>query len=394
MSRESYSSQKHEYQALMNELNKQVIQNQPEDVLQFCFNFFLQRLNNERSKVRDQTHWTQDVITHPSDSFMRETTPMITTTEPDEEEEEENDSVSQDLPQFISTGFPKNRRVSVSAESMQPSLSNQSKKKKKGLQKKPEAEADLIAHSLQNHFLFRTVEQEQLQDVIDSMEEKRFKAGSFVIEQGAVGDYFYIVSEGTLDCFVDDKKVTEYHRGGSFGELALMYNAPRAATIQATSDAILWALDRISFRSMLMETNAEKRQLHEKFLEYVPLLKSLELAERHKIADALEPVWFHDGDVVLRQGDPGESFYLIEKGTAVCYYQKPGFDTQEQVNELKKELALIHDKPRAATVVAKGDLKCVTLGKAAFIRLLGPVMDILKRNTANYHAILQQADQA
>ena len=59
MSRESYSSQKHEYQALMNELNKQVIQNQPEDVLQFCFNFFLQRLNNERSKVRDQTHWTQ-----------------------------------------------------------------------------------------------------------------------------------------------------------------------------------------------------------------------------------------------------------------------------------------------------------------------------------------------
>jgi cAMP-dependent protein kinase regulator len=49
------------------------------------------------------------------------------------------------------------------------------------------------------------------------------------------------------------------------------------------------------------------------------------------------------------------------------------------------------DKPRAATVVAKGDLKCVTLGKAAFTRLLGPVMDILKRNSANYHAILQEA---
>lgn len=49
------------------------------------------------------------------------------------------------------------------------------------------------------------------------------------------------------------------------------------------------------------------------------------------------------------------------------------------------------DKPRAATVVAKGDLKCVTLGKAAFTRLLGPVMDILKRNSVNYHAILQEA---
>lgn len=55
------------------------------------------------------------------------------------------------------------------------------------------------------------------------------------------------------------------------------------------------------------------------------------------------------------------------------------------------ELALLTDKPRAATVVAKGELKCVTLGKSAFIRLLGPVMDILKRNSANYHAILQEA---
>jgi hypothetical protein len=56
-------------------------------------------------------------------------------------------------------------------------------------------------------------------------------------------------------------------------------------------------------------------------------------------------------------------------------------------------LALLHDKPRAATVVAKGKLKCATLGKKAFTRLLGPVMDILKRNSENYHAVLQQANQ-
>ena len=55
------------------------------------------------------------------------------------------------------------------------------------------------------------------------------------------------------------------------------------------------------------------------------------------------------------------------------------------------ELALLHDKPRAATVIANGRLKCVTLGKKAFTRLLGPVMDILKRNSENYHAILREA---
>ena len=56
------------------------------------------------------------------------------------------------------------------------------------------------------------------------------------------------------------------------------------------------------------------------------------------------------------------------------------------------ELALLHDNPRAATVVAHGRLKCVTLGKNAFTRLLGPVMDILKRNSENYHAILKEVN--
>lgn len=56
----------------------------------------------------------------------------------------------------------------------------------------------------------------------------------------------------------------------------------------------------------------------------------------------------------------------------------------------KLELALLNDSPRAATVVAHGRLKCATLGKKAFTRLLGPVLDILKRNSENYHAIINQ----
>lgn len=54
------------------------------------------------------------------------------------------------------------------------------------------------------------------------------------------------------------------------------------------------------------------------------------------------------------------------------------------------ELALLNDASRIATVRANGRLKCATLGKKAFTRLLGPVLDILKRNSENYHAIINQ----
>lgn len=246
--------------------------------------------------------------------------------------EEEQDSVSDDLPNFQSARY-RNRRVSVSAESMQPCVIKLGAILHKKIPKS-ESETSMIKESLRSHFLFKSLEEGQCKQVIDAMEEKKFHTGETIIEQGAVGDFFYIVSSGEVDCFVNDIKVTSYQRGGSFGELALMYNAPRAATLKAISDVTLWALDRISFRSILMDHNAKKRKMHEKFLEDVPLFKSLELPEIHKIADALEPVQFKEGDVVLKEGDTGDSFYLIEHGEALFY--KHDGKKEQLVNKLKK----------------------------------------------------------
>lgn len=273
-----------------------------------------------------------DVGPHPNDVLMQESTHTAIPAPLGDVDEEEHDFVSDELPKFQSANI-RNRRVSVSAESMQPTklASTLSLNKKVP---KTEAEIIMIIQSLRSHFLFKSLEDDQCRQVIDSMEEKKFRADDIIIEQGAVGDYFYIVSNGNIDCFVDEKKVTSYQRGGSFGELALMYNAPRAATLRATTDVVLWALDRISFRSILMENNAHKRKMHEQFLEDVPLFKSLEISEIHKIADALEPISYNDGDMVLKEGDTGDNFYLIERGEAL-FYKEDGTE-QQLVNKLSK----------------------------------------------------------
>jgi cAMP-dependent protein kinase regulator len=172
------------------------------------------------------------------------------------------------------------------------------------------------------------------------MSEKRVSSGTTVIEQGGVGDFFYVVESGTFDCFISKEsipvKVTSYEAGGSFGELALMYNAPRAATITATSDAVLWALDRITFRTILMENTSRKRRMYESFLSEVVLLKSLESYEQHKIADALESVYFEDGQEVVKQGDVGDQFYIIESGQAIVYKSDQTTGLQQQVNSLDR----------------------------------------------------------
>ncbi|OBZ86427.1 cAMP-dependent protein kinase regulatory subunit [Choanephora cucurbitarum] len=393
-----------EYTEVLNELNQQVVQHQPEDILQFCATFFLNKLEEERAKARQYDHHPLDPISHASlgpdfhphgiDEDMHDR--QNQDNDDDDEDDEERDTIAGEIPSI--SGPPpssRGRRTSVSAESMQPSQHTQ--EFKKIVIPKSDEQRESIRAAIGNNFLFKNLDEEQYEDVVNAMAEKRISAQTLIIEQGAVGDYFYIVESGELDCFINGNKVTSYGPGGSFGELALMYNAPRAASIQAVTDCVLYALDRVTFRSILMENTARKRRMYERFLEEVPIFKSLEIYERHKIADALESIQYNDQEVVMREGDAGENFYLIESGEAIFYKSLPD-GTQKQVMVGKKgdyfgELSLLNDEPRAATVIANGKLRCATLSKKAFIRLLGPVMDILKRNSENYHAVLQKDSQ-
>jgi len=186
-----------------------------------------------------------------------------------------------------------------------------------------------------------------------------------------------------------------------------MHNAPRAATVVATSPtATLWALDRITFRSILINHTARKRKMYENFLSEVPIFASLSPTEISKIADSLEDRSFPEGVDVIKEGEIGREFFIIEAGRAEVYKKRGGslanhhpngsngnLVEEELVGILGKgdhfgELALLNSAPRAATVrVAKGTprLRVAALGEKAFTRLLGPVIDILSRHAASHY---------
>lgn len=75
----------------------------------------------------------------------------------------------------------------------------------------------------------------------------------------------------------EPKHVGGYDGSGSFGELALMYNMPRAATVQSDSEGSLWAMDRQTFRRIVLKNAYKKRQMYETLIESVPMLKHLEV---------------------------------------------------------------------------------------------------------------------
>lgn len=205
----------------------------------------------------------------------------------------------------------------------------------------------------------------------------------------------FVVDEGTLECsklFPGDaapRKLKEYFPGEAFGELSLLYNAPRAASIHAKTDSVLWSLDRSTFNHIVKDAAAQKRERYEQFMAQSPLFSEMDPYERSKIADAFKPVSFPANEYVVREGDWGDLFYMIEEGTSIATKVlepgKPAVTVKEyRAGDYFGELALLRGEPRAANIVSTSQLKCATLDRNAFNRLLGPLDDILKRNAEAY----------
>ena len=88
--------------------------------------------------------------------------------------------------------------------------------------------------------------------VIGAMRNRTMKAGDILIQEGdAKANDFFVLEKGAAAAYVGGNQVAEYGPKGSFGELALLYNCPRAATVKCTSSGVAWALDRMTFRHVL-----------------------------------------------------------------------------------------------------------------------------------------------
>uniref|UniRef100_I3KV69 cAMP-dependent protein kinase type I-alpha regulatory subunit n=1 Tax=Oreochromis niloticus TaxID=8128 RepID=I3KV69_ORENI len=179
-----------------------------------------------------------------------------------------------------------------------------------------------LAKAIEKNVLFSHLDDNERSDIFDAMFPVTYIAGETVILQGDEGDNFYVIDQGEMDVYVNNEWVTSIGEGGSFGELALIYGTPRAATVRAKTNVKLWGIDRDSYRRILMGSTLRKRKMYEEFLRKVSILESLDKWERLTVADALEPVQFEDGQKIVVQGEPGDEFFIILEGSAAVLQRR------------------------------------------------------------------------
>ena len=271
------------------------------------------------------------------------------------------------------------RRIAISAE-----ISALGEVKKM-VHPKDDTVKEQIRAALKAHPLFEYLQGELLESIVDCMEECKYAAKQTVIAQGDPGDHFYVVTAGELAAYIQaqgDDPVQEYRSGDSFGELALMYNSPRATTINALTDSIIYSLERRAFRHLVMDHNSKSKHGLEQYLSTVPVLAALEPDQRITLANAAEMVDYDDGEYIIQIGERADALYLILSGEVVCHRGDGSELMRLTTGRFFGESAVSEepDAQRQANVVAVGPVRLAMLKASAFKQLMGSLQEVMNRN--------------
>lgn len=239
---------------------------------------------------------------------------------------------------------------------------------------KSDEQKDRLKGVLGKSFMFSNLDPSEFNIIIGAMQELDVEPGKDIIVRGDDGNTLYVIETGVFECSIPIdgawKVVKTCGPGDVFGELALLYNAPRAATVTAKESSTTWSLDRDTFSHIVKEAAQNKRNKYDAFLAKVPLLASMDPYERSQLADALRVEAPAEGATIVTQGEVGDKFYIIEEGAAEA--KKDGDKVMTYgVGDYFGELALIRNTNRAATIsITAAPAKLLSIDSVTFKRLL------------------------
>jgi len=248
---------------------------------------------------------------------------------------------------------------------------------------------EFIKDAVKETTLFSRLNDQESHAVISKMRLRKVKTGQIIINQNDKdGVRFYVISKGAFKIIVDGEPLYDYERGYTFGERALIQNAPRAATVQSLQPSEVWVLHRDDYRVTVAAEAKKKRDRLLDFIKSIRTFKDLSVKDRETLADSFEEKKYKENETVIKQGEQGDRFYVIMNGIAKMTKKNQQGKIIDQadltVGKYFGELALTSGKERAATITAHAGLTCLELSKDDFENLMKPLAKVFKKREQTY----------
>jgi CRP-like cAMP-binding protein len=226
---------------------------------------------------------------------------------------------------------------------------------------------------------------EELDAFIDSLELKEFSAGETIYHEGRDGEYLYLIGMGSvrLQTQLPNGQVRVYshlQESDFFGEHAFMSHLKHDSTAVAETETGVLMLDRPTFEQwvakypQIMNTVEEfyRQRVLAKVLAVTPLFEGVPDNIRLLLAERFSLCRFNAGEVIVREGDQGETFYLIRSGRVLINTTKVDATGGQLAlgtmgpGSFFGEVSLLTNKPRTATVIAGQNVELMELTRENF----------------------------
>jgi len=286
------------------------------------------------------------------------------------------------------------KKQGISGQSVDPD-------KAKAIADRPRIEKDfrskqLIREAIMENDFLKHLAPSQVREIVDYMEKKKIAAGAFVIREGDSGSHLYVSSEGEFEVIKDGKQVLgKLGIGKAFGELAILYNCKRTASIRALTNGEVWMIDRDVFQQVMVNSGVQRLKDQLQFLKQVPLLSKLPEDILAKLSDAFELVHFTKGDYIVRQGTHGDVFYIISEGQVRVTRRIEGKNEEEEIRFLSRgdyfgEQALLKTDIRTANIIANTKVtECLALDRESFFQLVGDLKELKEKDYGDLSSALR-----
>ena len=266
---------------------------------------------------------------------------------------------------------------------------------------------------------------EYLSTIAMNMKAVKCTAGTVVFREGDAGDSFYIVIKGKVLVHKGETRILELEGGQVFGEMAILDNEKRSASVTAVEDTVLFKLESDTFYDIIAEkieiakgiirmltarlrmqiakvaggAKADKQDFNaddiemesagstkldsESLLKRVLILKDIDLfaslsdEDTILLANIIEEVSFKKGQDIFKEGDPGEAMYGISQGAVLVHRGNTELAVLRN-KEYFGEMAVLDNEPRSATVTALKDTTLLKLSSDDFYSLLFDKIEITK----------------
>ena len=252
---------------------------------------------------------------------------------------------------------------------------------------KDSATKDFIQKSIKNSSFLKHMDESQMNEMISFMYKEKFKKDQYIIKQGDSGKSLYIMISGTVQVSKDGE-ILGKPLGAMvlFGELAILYNCTRTASVKALEDVEVWTIERTVYQKVMRRTGNVRREEHARFLKSVPIFKDLHTDQLLRIVDVAVEEIYHTNDCIIREGERGDTFFVIIEGNVRVMQNVQGKNEAQKIRTLAKgayfgEKALLSEDVRTASILAEDPgVKCLIIERETFMNVIGGIKQIADKD--------------